>query len=221
MNAIASPAAREPGPLVILLLKRTVAKVDSMGFVVLQIDRWDSQPAPLVLCESRSLAVTLRNLAFTYGCPLASFNRQTRGFLITRVAPNVVAGKPVLYVGDKDYGGGQIEAANQRTLVEYSPAGLTVVDNWERIALTDEQIRVNNLPAIRKPVRRFRPVRYFDAVEAEAPGQANIVNALRARLDDLLQPLPTFLNANASSAKRWRSGCAVAAAGKRHGPQSR
>ena len=34
LNAIASPAAREPGPLVTLLLKRTVAKVDSMGFVV-------------------------------------------------------------------------------------------------------------------------------------------------------------------------------------------
>jgi hypothetical protein len=30
-NAIASPAAREPGPLVILLWLRTVAKVDSIG----------------------------------------------------------------------------------------------------------------------------------------------------------------------------------------------
>jgi hypothetical protein len=30
LNAIASPAAREPGPLVTLLLKRTVAKVDSI-----------------------------------------------------------------------------------------------------------------------------------------------------------------------------------------------
>jgi len=34
LNAIASPAAREPGPLVILLLCLTVAKVDSIGFVV-------------------------------------------------------------------------------------------------------------------------------------------------------------------------------------------
>ena len=34
LNATASPAPREPGPLVTLLLKRTVAKVDSMGFVV-------------------------------------------------------------------------------------------------------------------------------------------------------------------------------------------
>jgi hypothetical protein len=34
LNAIASPAVREPGPLVTLLVKRTVAKVDSMRFVV-------------------------------------------------------------------------------------------------------------------------------------------------------------------------------------------
>ena len=34
LNAIASPAAREPGPLVTLVRCRTVAKVDSMGFVV-------------------------------------------------------------------------------------------------------------------------------------------------------------------------------------------
>ena len=33
LNAIARPAAREPGLLVILLLCLTVAKVDSIGFV--------------------------------------------------------------------------------------------------------------------------------------------------------------------------------------------
>ena len=34
LNAIARPAAREPGPLVILVRCLTVANVDSMGFVV-------------------------------------------------------------------------------------------------------------------------------------------------------------------------------------------
>src|ERR1041385_307642 len=34
LNAIASPAAREPGPLVTLVRCRTVAKVDSIGLVV-------------------------------------------------------------------------------------------------------------------------------------------------------------------------------------------
>ena len=34
LNAIASPAAREPGPLVTLVRCRTVANVDSIGLVV-------------------------------------------------------------------------------------------------------------------------------------------------------------------------------------------
>jgi hypothetical protein len=34
LNAMASPAAREPGPLVTLVRCRTVAKADSIGFVV-------------------------------------------------------------------------------------------------------------------------------------------------------------------------------------------
>jgi hypothetical protein len=34
LNAIATPAAREPGPLVTRVRSRTVAKVDSIGFVV-------------------------------------------------------------------------------------------------------------------------------------------------------------------------------------------
>ena len=34
LNAMASPAAREPAPLVTLVRCRTVAKVDSIGFVV-------------------------------------------------------------------------------------------------------------------------------------------------------------------------------------------
>ncbi|QYC41824.1 hypothetical protein Nocox_21090 [Nonomuraea coxensis DSM 45129] len=34
LNAIASPAARDPGPLVTLVRCRTVANVDSIGLVV-------------------------------------------------------------------------------------------------------------------------------------------------------------------------------------------
>ena len=36
LNAMAIPAPRDPGPLVILLRLRTVEKVDSIGFVVLR-----------------------------------------------------------------------------------------------------------------------------------------------------------------------------------------
>jgi hypothetical protein len=37
LKAMASPAARDPGPLVTLVRSRTVAKVDSMGLVIF---RW-------------------------------------------------------------------------------------------------------------------------------------------------------------------------------------
>jgi hypothetical protein len=154
------------------------------------LDRWDGQPAPLILCESRSLAGTLRNLAAVYACPIASTNGQSRGFLISEIAPILQEGQPILYLGDFDWCGGQIEAATQATLAEHSPAGLTVFDNWQRIALTDKQVRKHKLPKISKPDHRYRPVRHYEAVETEAFGQARIVAAVRARLDQLMpEPL--------------------------------
>ena len=54
------------------------------------LDRWGGKPAPLILCESRSLAGVLHNLAATYACPIASTNGQTRGFLINEVAPSLL-----------------------------------------------------------------------------------------------------------------------------------
>ena len=84
------------------------------------LDRWDGQPAPLILCESRSLAGVLHDLAATYACPIASTNGQARGFLITKVAPRLEAGQRVLYLGDWDHCGHQIEAATKRTLIEHS-----------------------------------------------------------------------------------------------------
>ena len=47
---------------------------------------------------------------------------------------------------------------------------------------------------ISKPDRRYSPVRHYDAVETEALGQANIVAALRLRLDELMpEPLADVL----------------------------
>ncbi len=48
LNAIASPAAREPGPLVTLVRSRTVENVDSIGYVVL---RWIPTNWTATTCE--------------------------------------------------------------------------------------------------------------------------------------------------------------------------
>jgi hypothetical protein len=39
---------------------------------VARIDVWDGEPPPLILCESRSLAGALRDIARTYLCPIAA-----------------------------------------------------------------------------------------------------------------------------------------------------
>ena len=86
------------------------------------LDRWADQPAPLILCESRSLAGVLYDLAGSYACPIASTNGQCRGFLINKVALRLRAGQRVLYLGDWDHCGHQIEAASRDTLVEHARA---------------------------------------------------------------------------------------------------
>jgi len=57
----------------------TVAEYVTGAVAYATIDRWNGQPAPLILCESRSLTGVLRGLAALYACPLASTNGQTRG----------------------------------------------------------------------------------------------------------------------------------------------
>ena len=67
----------------------TVAEYVTGAVAYATIDRWNGQPAPLILCESRSLTGVLRGLAALYACPLASTNGQTRGFLVSKVAPTL------------------------------------------------------------------------------------------------------------------------------------
>lgn len=161
------------------------------------LDPWGGK-APLILCESRSLAGALEPVAMRYVCPIASTNGQTRGFLVTKVAPTLTPGQRVLYLGDWDWCGRQIEEASRRTLTERRfGGGVRMPESvraglfpWERVALTGEQVETYGLPVISKADRRYRPARSFDAVETEALGQARIIEALTARLDALLpEPL--------------------------------
>lgn len=154
------------------------------------VDRWGGQPAPLILCESRSLAGALRNVAAAYCCAIVSTNGQARGFLITKVAPALQADQRVLYLGDWDYCGLDIEKNTRRTLVDAIGADLM----WERVALTSDQVRDLSLPVIAKPDARFKDKRAFEAVETEALGQARIVALLRDRLDELMpEPIARVL----------------------------
>ena len=81
-----------------------------------RIDCWDGEPPPLVLCESRSLAGVLERVASDYLCPIAPTNGQCGGFLVTEVAPVLRVPRLVLYLGDYDWQGGQIETNTRRRL---------------------------------------------------------------------------------------------------------
>lgn len=152
-----------------------------------RIDLWHGEPPPMIITESRSLAGVLDALAAQYLVPISATNGQVGGHLRVEVAPRLTAGQRVLYLGDHDWQGGQIEA-NTRRVLERLVGKL----DWTRIAITAEQ--AIGLPVISKPDRRYKPIRYHDAVETEALGQAEIVRIVREHLDRLLpQPLNEVL----------------------------
>jgi len=110
--------------------------------------------------------------------------------LVTDIAPLLVEGyRRLLYLGDFDWCGGQIETATQRTLAEHAGRVFTG-DTWERLALTAEQVEAYALPVTEKRDNRYNDGHPHDAVETEALRQTAIVNLVRDRLNELLpEPL--------------------------------
>lgn len=154
----------------------------------LRLDPWDGSP-PLVITESRSLAGALRDTCYNYRVPLASTNGQAGGFLHTDLIPVLHPDARVLYFGDWDLCGNDIEANARRVLED----GIDGALQWERLALTTEQVKRYKLPKIIKQDRRFKNSGgIHEAVETEALSQSLIVKILTRRLDQLLpEPLAT------------------------------
>ena len=145
-----------------------------------RLDPW-SGDQPLILTESRSLAGVLRALVREYGGWIAATNGQCGGFLHTEIAPRLRFKQRVLYLGDLDLSGGQIED-NTRRVLEHEAGAL----RWERLALTQAQVDQYDLPVIEKHDRRYRDGHPHQAVETEALSQTIIVGIVRDRLDQLL-----------------------------------
>jgi hypothetical protein len=158
---------------------------DSVGFA--RIDCWAGEPPPLIVCESRTFGGVLeRTVCEEYLCPIAPTNGQVGGFLHTNIVPLLECNdRPVLYVGDLDLAGADIEANTRAVLVR--EAGER---EWRRVALTAEQVAEHDLPRVQKIDRRFRPPRLHEAVEVEALGQGVVTGLIRGALDELLpEPL--------------------------------
>jgi hypothetical protein len=120
---------------------------------------------------------------YQYATPIAATNGQVGGFLHTNIAPLLGKGRRVLYLGNLDLAGGQIEENTRRVLYQYD-AGL----EWERLALTDEQADAYDLRrlAIEKRDRRYADGRPHQAIETEALSQAVLTGILIDRLDELM-----------------------------------
>jgi hypothetical protein len=166
------------------LYTKTVAEFVVGSLDRARIDCWDGEPPPLILCESRTFGgVMERTVAGEYLCPVAATNGQVGGFLHTNIAPLLEDGdRAVLYIGDHDKRGYQIEANTRRILKEVcGPL------DWTRVALTAQQVRRHRLPVVQK---HDRVLGTHQAVEVEALGQSEVTALIRAALDDLLpEPL--------------------------------
>ena len=125
----------------------------------IKLDPWKGC-APLILTESRSLVGVLRDIAIEYRVRIASTNGQVGGFLRTDIAPLLQSGDRVITLWDLDLSGGHIEDNVEREI-----GGAL---DWERLALTEEQVRKYKLPVIVKKDKRFKN-RRFQRVWTKGP----------------------------------------------------
>jgi hypothetical protein len=111
--------------------------------------------------------------------------------LHTDIAPALRARQRVLYLGDYDLVGNDIEY-NTRKVLEEEVGGQLA---WERIALTEAQLQAYNLPRITKMDDRFiGDAGVHEAVETEALSQRVITDIVRKALDAMLpEPLAEVL----------------------------
>jgi hypothetical protein len=155
-----------------------------------QIDPWKGK-IPFILTESRSLGGVLRGQVRDYRGRIAPTNGQVAGFLHTDVAPLLKPGDRVGYLGDLDLAGDDIEANTRRVLEEIIGGEL----QWQRLALTRQQVARYRLPTIIKTDKRFKDgAGRHEAVETEALSQTTIVDIVRRWLDrQLPEPLDRVL----------------------------
>ena len=147
------------------------------------INPWGGPP-PLILTESNGMAQVLRRVAAEHACPIGGTKGMTKGFLVTTVLPMLTGSgcRTVLYLGDLDRPGLQIEANSRRVLED--ALGETL--DWTRIGILREQ--TTGLTPITKTDGRTGVS--SPGWEVEALGQSAVVTLVRDALTALLpEPL--------------------------------
>lgn len=169
------------------------------------LNPWGESAPPMIICESRATAGVLRPTAQTYVCPITGTAGQVGGFLRTAIAPALAeAGGQVLYLGDLDRHGVDIEENSRRVLERELGREL----DWRRLGMTEGQVAERALEPIWKVDGRDRKGGW--AYEVEALGQATVVALVRDALDALL---PERLDAVLARERQQREEFAAFLAG--------
>jgi hypothetical protein len=117
----------------------------------------------MIVVESNSLAGVLEHVAVEYRVPLVPLGGTgSCGLLGGEVAPMFRDEQAVLYLGDWDFSGDNIERSVRERLEAYGGVSL----NWSRVALTEEQVEEHGLTIIERKDKRNRKT--YPAVETEA-----------------------------------------------------
>jgi hypothetical protein len=153
-------------------------------------DLWRMQPRHVeVWCESDSIAGVLLGLCDEYGVPLLPCRGQApKRFVYDSAQAYGRIGKPVtvLYVGDFDPCGLDIGNSVRDRISRYLPPGCGVEVDFQRIAITGQQVLEENLPGHGLNRNIAPAVRERFLAECSAygiPGEA--VEAEAMRPDDL------------------------------------
>jgi hypothetical protein len=139
-----------------------------------------------VWCESRSLAGTLQDTCRELAVSLYPAG----GFTSASFAYEAAAGlnrqgvTKVFYIGDYDPAGVLIDQSLERELRRHLQPGVTL--NFERIAITSEQIAAYGLPSKPRKEKDRRVLHIEQTVEAEAMPAGIMRQLLRDRIEALL-----------------------------------
>lgn len=160
-----------------------------------RLDTWwmtpwnKAHPEPLALFESRSLNGTMRRHLAERHVPHTAFNGQSGAVhLHNEVAPwlRKHPESPVLYFGDLDLAGAQIEDWARDVLTRKAPGWS---GDWKRVAITVDQVPAllaRGMSPIVKKDERYVPARTVSAWETEALGQAAVRDILIGAIDALM-----------------------------------
>lgn len=148
------------------------------------ISPWGDEPPPLLLTESNGMAQVLHRVAAEHCCPIGGTKGMVKGWLLTEVVPLLLETgcRKVLYLGDLDRPGLQIEANTRRVIEDAIHHEL----DWTRIGVTEAQAEAM-IPILKTDGRTHIT---SGGYEVEALGQAAVVALVRDALTALLpEPL--------------------------------